>query len=126
MKRALFVLLAACPSVPPPKPVVVDPLANVAETDLQRRQRLLGELQDDILSSYDRDEVPDVDTQLIDPRVGPARIGVGPGDVLYGDDVKLRASSRWPLFVEPGTPTSVRSKHLDIHLSSDRRVTAAW
>lgn len=128
MKRVALLLLAlaACPSAPPPpKPVVVEQ-SYAAETDLQRRQRLMSELQDDILSSYERDDVPDVDTQLIDPKVGPARIGVGPGDVLFGDDVKLRASSRWPLFVEPGTPTSVRSKLLDIHLSSDRRVTAAW
>jgi hypothetical protein len=123
---ALGLVLAACPQPAPPKPVATDLGTNVAETDLERRQRLLGELQDDILSSYDRDEPPDSDTQLVDPRVGPARIGVGPGDVLTGDDVKLRASSRWPLFVEPGTPTSVRSKHLDIHLSADRKVTAAW
>jgi hypothetical protein len=128
MCKALTIalLVAACPAPPPAKPASTDLGAAVAETDLERRQRLLGELQDDILSSYDRDEPPDSDTQLIDPRVGPARIGVGPGDVLYGDDVKLRASSRWPLFVEPGTPTSVRSKHLDIHLSSDRKVIAAW
>ena len=123
---ALGLVLAGCPQPAPPKPVATDLGANVAETDIERRQRLLGELQDDILSSYDRDEPPDSDTGLIDPRVGPARIGVGPGDVLTGDDVKLRASSRWPLFVEPGTPTSVRSKHLDIHLSADRKVTAAW
>jgi hypothetical protein len=121
-----LLLLSACPPPAPVKAVTSDPASNVAETDLERRQRLLGELQDDILSSYDRDDPPDTDTQLIDPRVGPARIGVGPGDVLTGDDVKLRASSRWPLFVEPGTPTSVRSKHLDIHLSADRKVTAAW
>ncbi len=128
MKRfALLVGLAGCPpAVAPGKPVAIDPTANVAETDVQRRERLVGELRDDILSSYDRDDAPDTDTALIDPKVGPARIGVGPGDILFGDDVKLRASSRWPLFVEPGTPTNVRSKKLDIHLSADRRVTAAW
>lgn len=122
---AVVLFLAACPP-PPAAPKPAEPGATVAESDLERRQRLLGELQDDILSSYDRDEPPDSDTQLIDPKVGPARIGVGPGDVLVGDDVKLRASSRWPLFVEPGTQTSVRSKHLDVHLSADRKVSAAW
>jgi hypothetical protein len=123
----LWLLLAGCPPpAPPAKPVTLDPTTNVAETDVQRRERLVGELRDDILSSYERDDAPDTDTSLIDSKVGPARIGVGPGDILYGDDVKLRASSRWPLFVEPGTPTSVRSKKLDIHLSADRKVTAAW
>ena len=123
---ALLLVLAACPPPAAPAKTPNDLGSNVIETELERRQRLLGELQDDILSSYDRDDIPDSDTSLIDPRVGPARIGVGPGDILVGDDVKLRASSRWPLFLEPGTPTSVRSKHLDIHLSADRKVTAAW
>lgn len=99
---------------------------NTIETELERRQRLFFELQDDILSSYERDDLPDVDTALIDAKVGPARIGVGPGDVLFGDDVKLRASSRWPLFVAPGTQVVVRSKRLDIRLASDRLVSAAW
>jgi hypothetical protein len=128
MRRALLVVaLAGCP--PPPKPATTpttDQNANVAETEAERRQRMIGELQDDILSSYERDDPPDTDTSLVDPKVGPARIGVGPGDVLYGDDVKLRASSRWPLFVQPGTPTGVRSKRLDIHLSADHLVSAAW
>lgn len=96
------------------------------ETELERRQRMVGELQDDILAAYDRDDATDIDTSLIAAKVGLARIGVGPGDMLFGDDVRRRASSRWPLFVEPGTPTEVRSKRLDIHLSSDRLVVAAW
>lgn len=100
--------------------------STAIETELERRQRMVGELQDDVLGSYERDEAPDITTALIDAEVGPARIGVGPGDMLFGDDVKLRGSSRWPLFVEPGTPTEVRSKRLNIHLSSDRLVTAAW
>ncbi len=121
-----LVALAACRPPAAPVPIGPDLGAKTAESELDRRQRLLGELQDDILSSYDRDEPPDTDTSLIDPKVGPARFGVGPGDILVGDDVKLRASSRWPLFLEPGTRTSVRSKKLDIHLSADRKVTAAW
>jgi hypothetical protein len=129
MRLALLGMLgmvAACP--PPAKPHTSpsDLGSNNAESEPERRQRMVRELQDDILSSYERDEPSDTDTLLIDPKVGPARIGVGPGDLLYGEEVKLRASSRWPLFVEPGTPTSVRSKRLDIHLSSDRAVSAAW
>jgi hypothetical protein len=124
---ALVLVLAACPA--PAKPAATptdDPTTNTVEKPIERRQRWVAELQDDIIQSYDRDEPPDVDTALVDPHVGPARIGVGPGDVLVGDDVKLRASSRWPLFVQPGTQTDVRSKHLDIHLSADKNVVAAW
>ena len=128
LRVALVLALAGCPSSAPPAAAPHAPAlgSNAADTDLDRRQRMVGELQDDILSSYERDDPPDTDTQLIDPRVGPARIGVGPGDVLYGDDVKLRASSRWPLFVLPGTPTTAASKHLDIHLAADKPVSAAW
>jgi len=124
---ALLAVLAACPPAAKPHTTTSGDLgSNNAESEPERRARMVRELQDDILSSYERDEPSDTDTLLIDPKVGPARIGVGPGDLLYGEDVKLRASSRWPLFVEPGTPTSVRSKRLDIHLSSDRAVSAAW
>lgn len=119
--------IASCGATPAPASASGTTAAsNTIETELQRRQRLLGELQDDILSSYEREDSTDIDTALINAKVGPARIGVGPGDILYGDDVKLRASSRWPLFVDPGTDVVVRSKHLDIHLSSDRLVSAAW
>jgi hypothetical protein len=63
---------------------------------------------------------------MIPPEVGPARIGVGPGDVLFGDDVRRLAWSRLPLQLEPGTPWLVRSKALEIHLSQDKQVSAAW
>jgi hypothetical protein len=98
----------------------------VSDTDLARRQRLLGELQDEVLASYERDELPEVETMMIPPDVGPARIGAGPGDVLFGDDVRRLAWSRWPLQLEPGTKTVVRSKALQIHLSHDKQVSAAW
>jgi hypothetical protein len=127
VKRALVSCLVIACGRPPtaPKKVVTD-LGASADTDAERRQRMISELSDDILASYERDDSPDTDTQLIDARIGPAHIGVGPGDILYGDDVKLRASSRWPLAVEPGTSTTVRSKKLDVHLASDRSVSAAW
>src|SRR6185312_2240496 len=66
------------------------------------------------------------DTDLIDPKVGPARIGVGPGDILFGAEVRERASSRWPLRISPPLKAAVRSKRLDIHLSADKAASAAW
>lgn len=127
MRTALVVAwLAAC-GHPPAKPTAItDVTAPVSDTEGERRQRMETELQDDILSSYERDELPDVDTDLVDPRVGPARIGVGPGDVLFGAEVRERASSRWPIRVDNTMKTEVRSKRLDIHLSADRAVSAAW
>ena len=130
MRRARLVVsvaaLCACGN-PPTGPA--RPTADVnatADTDAERRQRMISELEDDVRANYERDDAPDVDTQLIDHRVGPARIGVGPGDIIYGDNPGLRAASRWPLDVTKGTPTDVRSKHLDVHLASDRGVSAAW
>lgn len=128
MRRALLVapLFAACGHSPARPTTITDVTAPVSDTETERRQRMETELQDDILSSYERDELPDVDTDLVDPRVGPARIGVGPGDVLFGSEVRERASSRWPIRVDPSVKTAVRSKRLDIHLSADKAVSAAW
>jgi hypothetical protein len=78
------------------------------------------------MTSYERDELPEVETLLIDPNVGPARIGVGPGDIYLGEEVGRLASSRWPLQIAPGTPMTVRSKRLRIRLAHDRQVSAAW
>ena len=85
--------------------------------------RLYTELQDDVLASYDRDEPPEVDSGMLDPRVGTARIGVGPGDVYVTGD-RSRAPSRWPLEVDRSTRTEVRSKHLEIQIATDQ--SAAW
>lgn len=127
MRRvAALALLAACSGASHTTVVRGDRGLGAAETDDARRKRLIAELADDILSSYDRDELPEIDTEMIPANVGPARIGVGPGDVLFGDDVRQRASSRWPLYLGPGVETDVRSKHLDVHLSEDKPVSAAW
>lgn len=129
MRRAsLAVVVLALTGCPRPTRTesIVEP-AVASEAEAARRRRLMAELQDEILTAYDRDEPPDVETLLIDPSVGPTRIGVGPGDVLFGDDVARLASSRWPLQIDSSTtPTTVRSKHLRIHLSHDRQVSAAW
>ena len=120
MKRALLVAaLAACTSQPHAAIVSHPDNGATGETSEAHAKRLIAELEDDIVSGYERDDPPDIDTRLIPASVGPARIGVGPGDVLFGDDVRQRASSRWPLYVPPSTATSVRSKRLDVHLSHD-------
>jgi hypothetical protein len=117
--------LAACPASKNRRTEVIEPPA-ATEAEASRRRRLVAELQDEILVSYERDELPEVETLLVDPNVGAARIGVGPGDVYLADEVGRLASSRWPLQVAPGTETTVRSKRLRIHLSLDRQVSAAW
>jgi ketosteroid isomerase-like protein len=128
MKRVLVLVLAltGCPgsSTKPTGPS--DPGIIVSDSEYERRQRLIAELQDEILNSYERDELPEIDTTMIPAATGPARIGVGPGDVYFGEQVRQLASSRWPLQLAPNTPTVVRSKRLRIHLSSDSQVTAAW
>lgn len=130
MSRALAIaialaVLAGCPrGKTAPKTTVEPPIATEAEA--ARRRRLIAELQDEILVSYERDELPEVETLMIDPAVGPARIGVGPGDVYLGTEVSRLASSRWPLQIASGTLTSVRSKRLRIHLAHDRQVSSAW
>ena len=118
--------LLACGQRAPKKTTGPDPNAGITETDAERRAGLRDELQDEILGSYERDELPDVETTMIPPQVGPARINVGPGDVLFADAVRRMAWSRWPLQLVPGTPTNVRSKRLEIHLSSEKHVSAAW
>ena len=125
----LLVTLAGLAGCPSPKPAVTTApgrAGDTAETDVHRRKRLVAELQDEILASYERDDPPEFDTDMIEADVGPARIGAGPGDVLYGEEVLQRASSRWPLRIDPDTPTEVRSKHLDIHLAADPDISAAW
>lgn len=118
-------LLAGCPRRAP-RTSPGGQSTIIADTDLDRRHRLIAELQDEILASYERDELPEVETGMIAPEIGPARIGVGPGDVLFGDDVRRLAWSRWPLQLQPGTDAKVRSKRLQIHLSQDKQVHAAW
>ena len=124
--RWLLVLAFACggtPKKPPPRP---ESNFGGAESPELKRKRWVAELSDEILSSYDRDDLPDIETTMIPPQVGPARIGVGPGDVLFGDDVRKLASSRWPLYLGSSVETDVRSKDLDVHLAHDRDVSAAW
>lgn len=114
-------LVAGCPS--PGKPSLPSETATTREDDAARLARLYAELQDDILTSYERDEPPDQDTAMIDAKVGTARIGVGPGDVYIAADL-ARAPSRWPLDVDHATRTEARSKNLAIHIAADQ--SAAW
>lgn len=121
--RALVILLllAGCPK---PRVDQQQPLADsiaISETNLVAA--LISELQDEVLQTYDRDEPPDLDTTVLDPKIGPARIGVGPGDLLIAKELE-RAPSRWPLFLDRSTSTDVRSKNMSINLAADR--TSAW
>ncbi|HSD91283.1 MAG TPA: nuclear transport factor 2 family protein [Kofleriaceae bacterium] len=126
LSLALMLALSACPRGAPKVQQPSDTGMPVSDSEFDRRRRLVGELEDEILTSYERDELPEVDTDMVPQATGPARIGVGPGDVYYGEQVRRLASSRWPLQLAPGTPTSVRSKRLQIHLSSDVAASAAW
>ena len=117
----LIALLAGCP-----KQQVKDqpPLAdNTAIVDRDGRIAIIAELKSEILSSYERDEPPEIESSMISPQVGTIRVGVGPGDVLVSAELE-RAPSRWPLDVTPATPTEARSKKLEVHLAQD--ASAAW
>jgi hypothetical protein len=118
---AALLLLAGCPGRTTTQAALPPETGGLNERD--QRARIRAELEDEILTSYERDEPPDVETAMLDPRIGPARIGVGPGDVLIGPEL-LNAPSRWPLDVDPRTETEARSKRLEVHLSQDG--TAAW
>lgn len=125
MRRALAAVavlaVAACPRR---DRATTTPLADpVSGSDGNVVAGMLAELQDDVLSAYDRDEPPDVETGMVPPQIGGARIGVGPGDVLIAGELE-RAPSRWPLRVDRETPTLVRSKRLELHLAQD--LSAAW
>jgi hypothetical protein len=102
---ALLLALGACPG----KTVQnTTPLADpVAGNDGNVIAAMISELQDG----------------MIPPQIGGARIGVGPGDVLIAGELE-RAPSRWPLRVDTGTVTEVRSKRLETHLAQD--LSAAW
>jgi hypothetical protein len=121
VRRALLFALAACPGTQVREaPPLSDP---IAVTDRDLRADMRAELQDEVLGSYERDEPPEIESTMIPPQVGPARIGVGPGDVLIGPELE-RAPSRWPLDVSSSMPAEARSKRLEIHLAQDG--TAGW
>jgi len=118
---AAVMLVAGCPQPTKKGPApLADPI-SIGERDL--RADLVAELQDDILKSYERDEAPEWRNSMVDPNVGTARIGVGPGDVLVGSELE-RAPSRWPLDLDQRARAQPRSKRLEIHLAADE--TAAW
>ncbi|MCX5745566.1 MAG: hypothetical protein NT062_24075 [Proteobacteria bacterium] len=120
MRRAVVLLafLAACPKRPPKERIqLADPVTSY---DGDPVQAMKAELADQILLAYQRDESPDVDTATIAAEIGPARIGVGPGDVLISADDFARAPSRWPLFLGPNARAEIRSKRLSIELARDR------
>ena len=117
----LALSLAACPARQAQQHT---PLADpVAGNDGSLTASMIAELQDDVLTAYERDEPPEIESGMVPAQIGGARIGVGPGDVLIADELE-RAPSRWPLRVDHETPTEVHSKRLETHLAQD--LSAAW
>src|SRR5205085_8490798 len=104
---ALLVVLAGCPkqqaSSTGPQP------ESEITVDRDQQIAILAELKSVILTSYERDEPPEIGSSMIAPQVGTIRIGVGPGDGLVNQELE-RAPSRWPLDVTAATPTEARSK----------------
>ncbi|MBP9089021.1 MAG: nuclear transport factor 2 family protein [Kofleriaceae bacterium] len=93
------------------------------QIEVQQRDPRLALQQDliaEVLDSYERDAPPEIQMSLLNT-VGIARIGVGPGDLLAGDDM-TRAPSRWPLLLDE--PAAVVSKLLRVQVSTD--LTSAW
>ena len=123
LATAALLVLAACPPPPRPPPAHLHENGASADDDETRLARLVAELREDILLSYERDEPPETETGTLDPTVGAARIGVGPGDFLIAAELE-RAPSRWPLFVSRDARTGVVSKRLEIHVAQDQ--SAAW
>lgn len=114
-------LLAGCPARQvKERPPLADPVAG---SDGDVIAAMIAELQDDVLTSYERDEPPEVETGMVPADIGAARIGVGPGDVLVAAELE-RAPSRWPLRLDAGVAAEVRSKRLETHLAKD--LSAAW
>lgn len=124
MKGLVVVGAIAAAGCPGPQNGKSQPLADpVALDDRDLRGAMIGELRDLVLNSYERDEAPELDSAMIPPQIGQARIGVGPGDVLLALEL-VRIPSRWPLDVDPRIPTRARSKRLEVQLASD--ASAAW
>ena len=117
-----MIALAGCPNGAPTGngPPLSDPLDT---DDPLTRIALLRDLESEVLEGYDRDEPLDPQVRMIDPTIGGARIGVGPGDVWFGPQVGL-GTSRWPLATDRTTELDVKSKKLDVHLAGDQ--SAAW
>lgn len=135
MKRLILAMcLAACTHPKKPDKIIGVPPAGTAETEERRRERLRTELADDILASYDRDDPPDVATDMVRAEVGGARIGFGPDDVALAGEI-AHAASLWRheppppsahdrMYVDRVVGDQIRSNALRVQLAQDR--TAAW
>lgn len=124
MNRLAFLLVVALGGCPKQQVKEQPPLADpFAVVDRDGRIAMIAELKSEILTTYEREEPPEIESSMIAPQVGTIRVGVGPGDVLVNEELE-RAPSRWPLDVTPATPTEARSKKLEIHIAQD--ASAAW
>ena len=130
---ALLLLVAACGGEAASGKAATVPATPQTESEELARARMASELTDDILASYERDEPPEVATDMVRPEIGGARIGFGADDIVFGDQL-AHPPSLWrrdPL--APGAAASrmlvdgdsdLRSKDLHVELAADR--SAAW
>ncbi len=118
MVAVLALVLAACGRNAKRTALILPDQVEAQQRD--QRLALQQELMSDVLDGYQLDAPPEVQMSLLNS-VGIARIGVGPGDMLAGDDM-VRAPSRWPLLLNE--PAVGLSKLLRVHVSTD--LSSAW
>src|SRR5690349_3195676 len=89
MSIARFALLVALAGCPKQQSVTTGPQPE-AEITVDRDQQIaiLAELKSEVLTSYERDEPPEIESSMIAPQIGTIRIGVGPGDVLLNQELE--------------------------------------
>jgi hypothetical protein len=135
MRRLLLVAFAlGCGPQTTHERVVTLP-TSPPESETIVRERLISELTEDVLASYDRDEPPEVVTDMVRAEVGGARIGFGPDDLALGEELVKPGVSHglWrrdpppvgngnQLYLASGG--DLRSKDLHVVLAADR--SAAW
>lgn len=118
----MAVLCVACAGAPR-APAGTGDVSSGRDDGATHLSQLTLQLQDDILAGYERDEPPELESGMIDPKIGTARIGAGPDDIYVAGDL-ARAPSRWPLDVDRTTRSDARSKRLVIGIATDE--SAAW
>jgi ketosteroid isomerase-like protein len=87
------------------------------------RGALTRSLEREILDGYNGEDVLELAGRVTDPRVGGARIGVGPSDVWVGQQLRM-AGPRWPVSDELELAPWAESMNLRVNLSEDR--LTAW
>ncbi|MEP6864967.1 MAG: hypothetical protein ABJE66_30385 [Deltaproteobacteria bacterium] len=118
--QLLSLAFAACINAAPPRPHIA---LAAGESDHDRRRRLIAQVQDEILTQYNEPFLPYGETSLLPPAIGTTRIGVGPDDFIVSETIGPR---HWPWSFDNHTSAKVESQQLEIHLSRDKEILAAW